>query len=131
MPTDQVHQERAAQNQSLFREVNERIEGLPSRPPTLFEVFICECCLDGCSKTISLTIEEYEAIRAHPARFAVLPGHVVWKVERVRGSADGRYEVVEKIERAAEVAAHWTRAGATRSAQEIPRLVKQWKPARQ
>jgi hypothetical protein len=29
---------------------------------------------------------------------------VDWKVERVRGSADGRYEGVEKIEWAAEVA---------------------------
>jgi hypothetical protein len=36
----------------------------------------------------------------------VLRGHVDWKVEQVRGSADGRHEVVEKIERAAEVAAH-------------------------
>ena len=106
MSTDRVHQERAAQNQSLFREANERIEGLPNRPQAVYETFLCECCLDGCGKTISLTIEEYEGIRAHPARFAVLPGHVEWNVERVRGSADGRYEVVEKIERAAEVAAH-------------------------
>jgi len=106
LPTDRVHQERAAKNQSLFREVNERIEGLPNRPPTIFEVFICECCLDGCSETMSLTIEEYEAVRAHPDLFAVLPGHVDWQVERVRDSADGRYEVVQKIERAAEVAQH-------------------------
>ena len=86
--------------------MNERIEGLFERPPAVYELFICECCLDGCSKTISLTVEEYEGIRAHPARFAVLRGHVDWKVEQVRGSADGRHEVVEKIERAAEVAAH-------------------------
>ena len=106
MLTDRVNQERAAHNQSLFREVNERIEGLPNRPPAVYELFICECCLDGCSETISLTVEEYEGIRAHPARFAVLPGHVDWTVERVVDSAFGRYDVVEKIERAAEVAAH-------------------------
>lgn len=89
----------------MFREVNERIEELPDRPPTIYEAFICECCLDGCSETISLTIEEYEAIRAHPARFAVSPGHVDATVEAVVDSAEGRYEAVEKIERAAEVAA--------------------------
>lgn len=106
MPTDRVHQERAARNQSLFREVNERIEGLPTRPQAVYELFLCECCLDECSDTISLTIAEYEGIRSHAARFAVLPGHVDSKVERVVDGAGGRYEVVEKIERAAEVATH-------------------------
>ena len=86
--------------------MNERIEGLPNRPPAVFELFICECFLAGCTETISLTIQEYEGIRSHSARFAVLPGHVESKVERVVDSTDGRYEVVEKIERAAEVAAH-------------------------
>lgn len=36
---------------------------------------------------ISLTIAEYEGIRSHPARFAVLPGHVDSKVERVVNGA--------------------------------------------
>lgn len=114
MPTDRKHQARAARNQSLFREVNERIEGLRNRPPTVFELFICECCLDGCSKTVSLTIEEYEGIRAHPVRFAVLPGHVDLDVERVVKSVDGRYEVVEKIEQAARVATRLDPRGRTR-----------------
>jgi hypothetical protein len=85
--------------------VNERIEAMPNRPPVAFEEFICECCLDGCTETLNLTIEVYEGIRAHPARFVVLPGHVDPKVEVVVYSADG-YEVVEKVERAAEVAEH-------------------------
>ena len=49
---------------------------------------------------------EYEEIRKHHAWFAVLPGHVDPKVEIVVFGAGDRYEVVEKIERAAEVAAH-------------------------
>jgi hypothetical protein len=106
LPTDRVRQERAGRNQSLFREVNERIEGLPNRPAAVYELFICECHRESCSDTLSLTIEEYEGVRGHPACFAVLPGHVDWQVERVVDSAKGRYEVVEKIERAAEVAAH-------------------------
>jgi hypothetical protein len=106
MPTDRVHQERAGRNQSLFREVNERIKGLPDRPAAVYEVFICECYREGCTGGLNLMIEEYEGIRANPVRFAVLPGHVDWQVERVVESVDGRYEIVEKIERAAEVAAH-------------------------
>lgn len=86
--------------------MNERIKGLPVGPPAVYEAFICECYREGCANFISLTMEEYEGIRVHPARFAVLPRHVDSDVERVVGSADGRYEVVEKIERAGEVAAH-------------------------
>ena len=99
VPTDRVHQERAAKNQSLFREVNERIEELA------FTEFICECCLDGCEDKVSLTHSEYEEIRGHPTWFVVLPGHVDPKVEAVVFGAGDRYEVVEKVERAAEVAA--------------------------
>lgn len=50
---------------------------------------------------------DYEGIRAPPARFAVLPGHVDWKVERVTNSADSRYEVVEKIERVRRSPSIW------------------------
>lgn len=104
MATDHMHQDRAARNESVFREVNERIKDLPNRPPTVYELFMCECHRDGCTDTISLSIAEYEEVRRHAARFAVLPGHVDRTVEAVVVSADGRYEVVEKIERAAEVA---------------------------
>jgi hypothetical protein len=104
LPTDREHQERAARNQSLFREVNERIRGLPDRPPAVYELFICECHRDGCATPISLTIEEYEAIRSDPARFVVTPGHFDPKVEKSVHMQDGRFQVVEKIERSAEVA---------------------------
>jgi hypothetical protein len=85
--------------------MNEQIKDLPVRPPAVYEAFICECYRDRCTDFINLTMEEYEGIRAHPARFAVLPRHVNWEVERVVDSADGRYEVAEKIELAGEVAA--------------------------
>jgi hypothetical protein len=97
-------QERDARTQGLSREVNERIQALDTRPPTIFEIFICECCLVPCTATVSLTIEEYEAVRSHPARFVVVPGHVNPVVERVVDAAEGRYEVIEKLDRGAEVA---------------------------
>lgn len=90
--------------QRLSREVNERILEMPHRPPAIYEIFICECCLDGCTDTVSLTTEEHGAIRRHSARFVVKPGHVDRRVERVVGPASARYEVVEKIDRGAELA---------------------------
>jgi hypothetical protein len=62
-----------------------------------------------CSEYISLTHDEYEQVRQHPARFAVKPGHVLPEVERIvdHGGTDGRYTVVEKFEKAAEIAAHF------------------------
>jgi hypothetical protein len=103
LPADLVRQERAARNQSLFREANERIEALRGRPPSMFFEWVCECCIEGCTDTISLTTAEYEDVRRHANRFAVGPGHVDPAVERVVSATD-RYEVVEKLERAAEVA---------------------------
>ena len=95
--------ERAARNQSLFREVNERIEEVMNTL-TEFQTFVCECAKTDCAGQLGLTLDEYEQIRAHPARFAVAPGHVVPEVERVVKEAAGRYDVVEKIAKAAEVA---------------------------
>jgi hypothetical protein len=89
----------------LFREVNERIEEAISKLATFHE-FVCECAEVECSETTSLTADEYEEIRGHPARFAIKPGHDLPGVERVVAGEGDRYVVVEKIERAAEVAAH-------------------------
>jgi hypothetical protein len=69
----------------------------------MFFEWVGECCIDGCADTISLTTAEYEDVRRHPNWFAVGPGHVDPEVERVVSGTD-RYEVVEKVERAAEVA---------------------------
>jgi hypothetical protein len=105
LPTEQVHQERAGRSQSLFREVNERIEALPNRPPPTFTEYLCECCIEGCTDNVRLTASEYEELRAHPTWFAVVAGHVDPQVERVVNATD-RYQVVEKMEQAADVAAH-------------------------
>jgi hypothetical protein len=102
--TVEGRQERAARNQSLFREVNERINKVMNTL-TEFQTFVCECAKDDCAEQLELTLDEYEQIRAHPAHFAVSPGHVVPEVERVVREAAGRYDVVEKIAQAADVAA--------------------------
>jgi len=89
----ELRRERAARNQSLFREVNERIEDLSSG--ALFPGFVCECLSTECVEQVALTIEEYESVRSDSNRFLVLPGHEVAEVEDVV-ETEGRYLVVAK-----------------------------------
>jgi hypothetical protein len=108
-PLDDVHvrQERAAKNQSLFREVNERVKDVNDR----FHVFtaltdwVCECANDTCTERIEMRGTEYEHIRSKGERFFVAPAdeHVWPDVERVVERYDG-YWVVEKIELGATLA---------------------------
>jgi hypothetical protein len=89
---------RAAQNQSLFRQVNERIEDLNDSFNVLLPVgdWVCECADESCFQRMAMTVAEYEAVRAHPARFPVLPGHELLDVEAVVERHEG-YVVVEKL----------------------------------
>jgi hypothetical protein len=98
-----VQRERAAKNQSLFREVNERIDELGAS--TMFTTFVCECSNARCDDLVPLTREEYEAVRAGSNRFVVLPGHEIPAVDRVVES-DARYLVVAKLGKGAAVAEH-------------------------
>ena len=97
--------ERAAQNQSLFREVNERLQELAS---TFQEVastaaFACECADLSCVEQIEISLDEYEAIRSGPNQFLVLPGHVFPDVERVVSEGE-RFLVVAKVGEGAQIA---------------------------
>ena len=95
-------QRRAAENQSLFRQVNERIRELNEVFDALLPYgdWACECDRLDCIGRIQLTLEEYEDIRSGPNRFAVLPGHDDPPVERVV-ERNERYWVVEKVGAAA------------------------------
>ena len=97
-----ARQERAARNQSLFRGVNERLEEAMRALPTAQD-FLCECANRDCNKMLSITVAEYETVRGEPTHFAIAPGHELLEVERVVLHGEGRYTVVEKIERAAEI----------------------------
>ncbi len=96
--------ERQGRNESLFREVNERIAELNQT----FQIegrseFLCECSREECKEPVSISIDEYEGIRRTPTRFFVIPGHEDESVERVIERSD-RYVVVEKIGEAADEA---------------------------
>ena len=103
---DQVEREvRAAQNEALFRSVNERLEALAETFQFIAETtsFICECSDTSCTEQMSLTVAEYEALRARPNQFAVRPGHVFPDMERVV-TQNEEFVVVEKVGKGAEVA---------------------------
>ena len=98
-------QERAARNESLFREVNERIDSAGSGGSPMFTEFMCECADDSCFEHVSLTSEEYSSVRKMgPVFFILTPGHEDPAIERVVGGEADRYEIVEKQDVAAEVA---------------------------
>lgn len=109
--TLQQTQIRAAKNQSLFREVNERIEAISQAHETNGEI-LCECANRECVATIPLTPDEYEAVRSFPTQFFVVPGHVVPQIERVVGET-ARYVVVEKFGKAGSTAVRLDPRGRT------------------
>jgi len=90
--------ERAAENEALWREVNENVEAEAGRldvPPETRARFVCECGNDGCTVVIEVPLLVYEWVRANPRRFIVLPAHVAREVEHVVERAAG-YAIVEK-----------------------------------
>jgi hypothetical protein len=106
---------RAARNQALYRAVNERIEAVNEAFETLGvdSSWLCECADPECTEAMELTLEEYEHLRSHPNRFAVLPGHVYPEVERVVVEHEN-YVVVEMLGIGATfVEEHDPRCGAT------------------
>ena len=102
------HEVKAARNQSLFREVNERIKEVGEQSASIAdnEQAICECANDKCSERISVNVEEYQHVRERPTWFLVAASeeHYFPEVERVIESNE-RYWIVEKLDGAAVVAA--------------------------
>ena len=90
---------RAAKNQVLFREVNERIAESAERFDSEETEFVCECADADCTHRISASLAEYEQVREDPATFLVAPGHEEADIEQVV-SDRGRFRVVEKVQAA-------------------------------
>ena len=96
---------RLAQNETLFREINERVNELAARHGSdghLYTYF-CECSNPDCTLQLELTNATYESVRAHGARFVVAPGHDLPDIENVLERSEGWW-LVEKTEEAAELA---------------------------
>ena len=96
--------EENANQQVIFREVNERIAELGGEwSETGVGLFVCECSDSACANPLEISPDEYERVRGNGARFVVVAGHQLPAVERVV-EGNGRFLVVEKIGAAAEIA---------------------------
>ena len=86
--------ERMGKNEALFREVNERIREITSYDGDV--EFLCECGDAACAQAIGMRLGEYEALRAEPTHFVIVPRHEASDVERVIEENE-RFAVVEKL----------------------------------
>jgi hypothetical protein len=96
------HAIRVAENENVFRRVNERLEELGGAGGPIS--FFCECSAIDCRERIELTECEYEHVRAAPNRFVVRPGHERADVERIVERATG-HVVIEKTGAAGAIVA--------------------------
>lgn len=99
---EDIRDRRAAENENLFRRVNERVEelsrGLSELP------LICECAAAGCAERLpAVPAVLYERVRRNPRWFFVRPGHERRDVESVVEDHRG-FLVVEKEGVAGETA---------------------------
>ena len=95
--------QRQARNEALVRDVNERMATLDRRTDSgwvdgirdRFE-FRCECGQSPtCQGSVSMTLAEYEEVRAQPDRFVLVPGHDQPVVETLVKRTD-RFVIVDK-----------------------------------
>ena len=103
-----LQQERAARNEALFREINERLaqlnDALDEHSP--LGTWMCECQDTDCHEPVEMTLAEYRGVREQSDRFVIVANaaHFYPEVERVVEETD-RFWVVEKTGVAGEVAA--------------------------
>ncbi len=95
--------EQAAKNEATFRSVNERLQEKADelelgerRMP-----FLCECEEERCTEVLLLRRGDYEAVRAHPRRFIVAPGHQGEDDQLIQD--DAGFAVIEKHGREGEL----------------------------
>jgi hypothetical protein len=88
--------EQLAENEVMFRRVNERIASAEHERAAPHELeLVCECSDRDCVKVLRIEVAEYEWLRLNSRRFAVLPGHDAPAVEDVVERHAG-FVVVEK-----------------------------------
>jgi hypothetical protein len=82
---DELTQIRLAQNQSIFRGSNERIEAAADAIGLYESVpFICECPVTRCTELVRMAMDEYERVRQDP------PGSSLRQGMRPRRSMQAR-----------------------------------------
>ena len=85
------------ENETLFREVNERVEDTATQfvgeeEDSTQECF-CECANVDCTFRVTLTHAQYASVRADPKQFVVLPLHFTPEVETLVTKNEGHWLV--------------------------------------
>jgi hypothetical protein len=98
---------RIAENESRFREANEKIEDAALRlePDATTLPFVCECGRSECLQTIRLSLRDYEQARQQGTFFVCAPGHEITGegVGRVVRQTDD-FVIMEKLGLAGAIA---------------------------
>jgi hypothetical protein len=100
-------EQRLAQNEALFREVNEQVEAIASvhgDDEHVYE-FYCECSNADCTLQVRATLAAYEAVRADGRHFLVAPEHWLPDIETVVDKGDDWW-VIEKQGEAGRLVEH-------------------------
>jgi hypothetical protein len=95
-----TREERLAQNEVRFREINESAQ--PQRESQGTGRFVCECADRSCMAWLEVPLEAYSAVRQNPRRFLVLPTHEIPDLESIVAREAG-YFVIEKPEAVAHI----------------------------
>src|SRR3954467_9887034 len=94
-----------AENETLFREVNERVADTAAHyvgaDDTSTHEYFCECANADCTFRVTLTGAQYASVRADPKQFVVLPLHFTPEVETLVAKNEGHW-LVRKIGEAGE-----------------------------
>jgi hypothetical protein len=98
-------EERLAENEVAFRDVNERVAAQVEEVAGSHATFnvLCECSRTDCALRISITPAAYESIHADATQFIVVAGHADPRIEDIVGGTT-RYDIVRKRGDAAAVA---------------------------
>ena len=112
--------ERVVKNETVFREVNERINEVTRGEPAEYH---CECGDATCTETIPMTVADYEDTRAESTHFAVLPGHEIPDLEDVVSETPASWSFARKRAHRRSTPLRRTRAtrSTTRSSRRLAR----------
>ena len=94
---------RVAENEILFRQVNERVRGIAGASPAGTVEIICECGETTCMDRVRVKAKSYERTRSAPADFLLKPGHDKQGFETVIETHE-EFLLVRKVGEAGELA---------------------------
>jgi hypothetical protein len=113
MQEDTSSERRLAENEVVFRQMNEQVHSgyeetnrmarEDNQPQFLVEhksddmplLFYCECADENCRERIRINIHDYNKIHVKRDQFILIPGHETHQIERIVSKKAGYY-IVQK-----------------------------------